>query len=60
MRENTEGQINGGEKQSRVKFSAAKEREAAGWVSRLVPAGSGKAELKQARDDSSYEGEGIN
>lgn len=27
--ENTEGQINGGEKQSRVKFSAAKEREAA-------------------------------
>lgn len=27
--ENTEGQISGGEKQSRVKFSAAKEREAA-------------------------------
>lgn len=31
-----------------------------GWFSRLVPAGSGNAELKQARDDSSHEGEGIN
>lgn len=56
MQENTEGQINGGEKQPGVKFSAAKEREAA----RVFPAGSGKAELKQVRDDSSHEGEGIN
>lgn len=59
--ENTEGQVSGGERQSRVKFSAAEEWEAA----RMVFSGSSlqapsKAELKQARDDSPHEGEGIN
>lgn len=50
------------EEKSNQEYSSLQQKSESqgGWVSRLVPASSGKAELKQASDESSHEGNGIN